>query len=290
MRDLFGDRVEIIAIPDFWAKENRAWHSGEGYISRIEAYARKGARIAKFWSAPRARDFERETGSPGLVRLDSPVRLAALETATSLGMALMTHIGDPDTWFRTKYADATVYGTKAEQYEPLEQALDRFPAKWIAAHMGGWPEDLEFLDGLLSRHANLHLDTSATKWMVREMSRHARQDVVGFLTKWNGRVLFGSDIVTSDDHLAAAAGQNEMQAKANGPEEAFDLYASRYFALRTMFETDYEGESPISDPDLAMVDPQHHDAMSAPRLRGLGLPPDLLRTLYRDAAQRLLSG
>ncbi len=35
--------------------------------------------------------------------------------------------------------------------------LDRFTNLWIAAHMGGWPEDLGFLDGLVARHPNPHI-------------------------------------------------------------------------------------------------------------------------------------
>jgi hypothetical protein len=79
-----------------------------------------------------------------------------------------------------------------------------------------------------------------------------------------------------------------MSRKASAPEEAFDLYASRYWALRTMWETDYEGESPIADPDLHMNEPQKYTEMDAPRLAGKALPSDLLRVLYRDAAQGLL--
>lgn len=75
---------------------------------------------------------------------------------------------------------------------------------------------------------------------------------------------------------------------ADSPESAFELYASRYFALRTMFETAYEGESPIADPDLMTVEPGKYDAMSAPRLRGLSLPRELLRVLYAGAAERLV--
>ena len=71
---------------------------------------------------------------------------------------------------------------------------------------------------------------------------------------------------------------------ADSPEAAWDLYASRYWCLRTMFETDYNGESPVADPDLAMVDPTRHDAMSAPPLRGLGLPRDVLEDLYSNNA------
>jgi hypothetical protein len=79
-----------------------------------------------------------------------------------------------------------------------------------------------------------------------------------------------------------------MARKAGGPDEAFDLYASRYWALRHLFETDYDGESPIADPDLALVEPQRYSELDAPRLRGFSLPRERLVNIYRDAARDLL--
>lgn len=289
LRAIFGSRIRFIAVPNYWATDNRAWHMGEGYVERVRDYHRLGARIVKFWSAPRAVDFAKETGDPGFMRLDAPHKVRVMTVAAELGMMFMTHIGDPDTWFRTKYADARTYGTKTQQYEPLEQALRAFPQPWIAAHMGGWPENLDFLDGLLDRHDNLHLDTSATKWMVRELSRHSNDRLLAFLRQWKGRILFGSDIVTSDDHLRPVVEEaDEMRRKANSEREAFDLYASRYWALRTMFETNYDGESPIADPDLAMNEPDRHTDMDAPRLVGRALPADILRSLYGGGAEALI--
>jgi len=55
-----------------------------------------------------------------------------------------------------------------------------------------------------------------------------------------------------------------------------------------MFETGYEGESPIADPDLKLVDPEAHDDMSAPALRGHSVPVDLLKSVYYEAARDLL--
>jgi hypothetical protein len=55
-----------------------------------------------------------------------------------------------------------------------------------------------------------------------------------------------------------------------------------------MLEGQGDRESPIADPDLKMVDPARFDAMSAPTLRGIGLPADLLRSLYRDTAEGLV--
>ncbi|MFM8784551.1 MAG: hypothetical protein ACKOFI_05245 [Phycisphaerales bacterium] len=109
---------------------------------------------------------------------------------------------------------------------------------------------------------------------------------MAFMARWQGRILFGSDIVTNDDHLRGGEKPTEMAAKASDSETAFDLYASRYWALRTLWETGHELESPISDPDLAMVDPARspHDA---PTLRGTSLPREVMSEFYAGAASRI---
>lgn len=289
VRDVLGERVRFIAVPNYF-DEPRRHHLGRGFIEAIEAFHGLGARVAKFWAAPRATDYAIELGDPDFMRLDAPHRIDAMQAAHDLGMYFMTHVADPDTWFSTRYTDASRYGTKRQQYEPLEALLERFDQPWIAAHMGGWPEDLEFLTGLLERHDNLYLDTSATKWMVRALSRQPRSALHRLLDRFRGRVLFGSDIVTSDDHLRPTPEDDDAGAPppASSPDEAADLYASRYWALRTLFETRYVGQSPIADPDLAMVDPQRWGPDDAPALVGKALPADLLASVYHDAAAALL--
>jgi len=288
VREALGDTVRFIAVPSYMDPDRKRAHS-EGFLEEIQRWHDEfGSTIVKFWCAPRALDYGEEVGAPDLMRLDSAWRIRQMELAHSLGMMLMAHIADPDTWFATKYADAARYGAKREHYLPLERLADRFDTPWLIAHMGGWPEDLEFLDGLLTRHPNFHLDTSATKWMVRELSKHPRGRFVDFLEKHRGRILFGSDIVTMDEHLIDDDGPRGMGAQASGEADAFELYASRYWALRTLFETSYEGESPIADPDLALVAPERFTEMDAPTLRGHALPRDLLRVLYHDAANNLL--
>ena len=79
-----------------------------------------------------------------------------------------------------------------------------------------------------------------------------------------------------------------MSAKATTPEEAFDLYASRFWALRTLWERTWRGPSPIADPDLHLED-ETIDPMASPTLQGHGLPDDLLESLYRTAAEGLLA-
>lgn len=294
VREVFGDRVQFVAVPN-WGQADKGVAFRQGFLDNMTVWAQQwGARVVKFWAAPRLWELLGAGGADAtdIVPLDSEWRVRHAERAMDLGMMFMTHIGDPDTWFQTRYADATVYRMKRDYYLSLERMLDRFPSPWIGAHMGGYPEDLDFLSGLLLRHDNLYLDTSATKWVVRELSRHPRGKVREFFERWQGRVLFGSDIVTLDDHLAPRPADTPpstpMSDLATSPEQAFELYASRYWALRTMLETGYDGPSPIADPDLAMVDPQRFTPMDSPRLQGLELPEACLRSLYHDAAESLV--
>ena len=290
IREILGPKVEFIAFPDF--RTDRAKAMRDGFLADIqEFHDRLGSRIVKLWNAPRMREPGAVGGGSDVVEFDSEWRVRHAQLAQQLGMGIMVHVADPDTWFSTRYRDTAIYGTKADHYRGLRVMLDRFAVPWIAAHMGGWPEDLAFLSSLLTSHPNLHLDTSATKWIVRELSRHPRESVLEFLDRWRGRIIFGSDIVTTDEHMArkTTPAAHPMGDLADSPEAAFDLYASRYWALRAMYETDFDGESPIADPDLAMVDPATYGPMSAPRLRGLSLPEDLLRVLYVDAAKGFLA-
>lgn len=288
VRDELGDTIRFITIPT-WSHQDKSRAHRDLYLRDIEEFHRDlGARMMKIWASPRLREFV-PGGATDLADIDSPIRREHARLAVSLGMCILVHVADPDTWFSTRYRDGSVYGTKAHQYVGLERMIGEFPVPWMAAHMGGWPEDLAFLDGLLTRHPNLHLDTSATKWISRELSRHPREEFLAFMWKWNGRILFGTDLVTLDDQLSTTkSAGSAMGDLASSPAEAFDLYCSRHWVLRTLFESAYDGESPIADPDLKMVDPARFDAMSAPRLSGKALPAELLRTLYRGAAEKLL--
>lgn len=287
-----GERARFVAVPRF-GSEDRAHGFTQGFLEDLTRWREEfDARVVKLWNAPRLVDFLEEQGwrvpREEIVPFDGAWRMRIAEKAVDLGMMLMVHIADPDTWFRTKYKDASRYGTKADQYPSLERLLNAFPdTPLLGAHMLGWPEDLDFLDGMLDRHPNLILDCSATKWMIRELSKHPRERLIAFMDRWRGRVLFGSDIVTSDKHLEPSPESDRAFAAdlASTREEAFELYASRYWAYRTMLETDYEGESNIADPDLAMEHPDRFGPTDAALLVGKSLPEATLGTLYQGAAE-----
>jgi hypothetical protein len=55
MRDIFGDAIRFIAVPNYYA-EDRRHHLGRGFLERIERFHAIGVRIVKFWAPPRAID------------------------------------------------------------------------------------------------------------------------------------------------------------------------------------------------------------------------------------------
>lgn len=252
LHEAYPTRLSFIAIPD-WREIDRSPAFQRSWLADLDAFRRVGASVAKFWMAPPMR------GRFGLT-LDDPFYEPIIDRALELGYAFMTHIADPTAWFEQggRYADTTKYGTKRQQYDQLEFLLERVaPRPVIGAHMGGSIEEPEFLSGLLERHENFHLDTSATKWIVRGVAQHP-DAVRKLVMRFRKRILFGSDLVT-------------------GPDYGFDHYASRYWTHLQMWESDYRGESPIEDPD----------ADDPPRLAGLDLPAEVLREIYFGNAERL---
>jgi len=196
------------------------------------------------------------------VRLDSPELRPVIKEAVARGMMLMSHVGDPDTWYSKKYTDVAKYGTREEHYAMWEGLLSEYrDHPWLGAHLGGNPENLPRLQSLLDRYPNLYLDCSATRWMAREVS--ARRDAAReFIIRNADRILFGSDQVSGDDR-------------------GFDFLASRFWTHRKLWETGYVGPAPIVDPDLPL-DQQ-------PLLRGLTLPDEVLQKLYHDNGVALLN-
>lgn len=249
----YGHRLQFIAIPQ-WGDSSPHWR--DNWMRRIEAFHNLGSRICKFHMAP-------GTMAMRGWRLHDDIARPLLDFAVERGMILMSHIGDPDSWYEKKYTDHAKYGTRDDHFAMWEQLLAHYaPTPWVGAHLGGNPENLPRLQRLLDTHSNVYLDLSATRWIVRELSRQ-RDDAREFIIRNQDRLLFGTDQVSGDDR-------------------GFDFLASRFWSHRKLWETASVGPVNITDPDLPK------DAQ--PTFRGLALPTDVLQKIYHDNAQRLLTG
>jgi hypothetical protein len=248
----WGHRLAFIAVPA-WGDNTSRWV--DNWLIRLEAFYNMGSRVVKFHSAP-------GTMAMRGVHLDDPRMRRIMDEAVSRGMILMSHVGDPDTWYNGKYAgDRAKYGTRDEHYRMWENCLAAYKDHpWWGAHLGGNPEDLLRLQYLLDHYPNLHLDLSATRWMVREISAR-RDEAREFIIHNQDRLLWGSDQVSGNDR-------------------GFDFLASRWWCHRKLFETAYIGPSPIIDPDLP-PDKQ-------PTMRGLALPDGVLQKIYHTNIVKLL--
>jgi hypothetical protein len=254
LRERFGEQIAFNGP----IAKTKADEADDAVFARLDRFLELGVEIIKFWAAPRGRDR-------GLL-VDAPWRIEAARRARSAGVRMiMVHVADPDVWFRRDYADAAKFGTKPDQYVGLRRLLELFPdGTWIGAHMGGDPEHPDHLEALLERYPNFYIDTSATKWQVREVS--ARRDAIrSLLCRRPTRFLFGSDLVTRHDLIR-------------------EHYVSRYWCQRTLWESSWEGRSPIADADY-QVGPGEP---ATPLLRGLDLPDDVLDQVYYGNARRLL--
>jgi len=246
-------RLHFITVPKFWDPPADFF---EDWMRRLEAFYNLGSRIVKFHMAP-------GTMAARNIRFDSPQLRPLFKEAVARKMILMSHVGDPELWYQTHYTDTKTYGTRDDHYRMWADVLAEYTphVPWLGAHLGGNPEDLPRLQGLLDRFPNLWLDTSATRWIVREVSKR-REEAREFVIRNQDRLIFGSDQLSLDNR-------------------DFDFFASRFWALRKLWETAHVGPVNIVDPDLP--------ADQQPTLRGLALPDEVLQKLYRDNALKLMS-
>ncbi len=274
LREAFPGQFHFVAIPA-WQRAMKAAPDEEffkDWRDRVDQFAELGTRLIKFHAAP---GTCRRWG----ISLDDPRIRAVAQHAYDVGYHFMTHIGDPKAWFFGKgtYADGT-YGTFEAQFVQLERMLEKYPDRLhLGAHMGGSLENLELLARRLEKYPHYIVDMSATKWMLRGASEQSAKSVRDFFIAFQDRIVFGSDVVVGDKY-------------------DWDHYASRYWALQQLWETTYDGESPIEDPDGGRgFNPRTGEFNAAladgiPRIKGVDLPVEVLRKIYRENAVRLLPG
>lgn len=173
-------------------------------VEDLRSFVEAGACGLKIWKdlGLQLRDADGE-----LLRIDD-ARLGPLfDEAAKLSIPVMFHIADPDAFFlpidrfNERYEELAAHPdwgfhgshySKDELLEQRDRVFARHPqTTFVAAHMAEKPENLGYLDKLLSTYPNVLVDMSARTAELGRQPYTARN----FFVKHADRILFGTDLV-----------------------------------------------------------------------------------------------
>lgn len=237
----------------------------EECVAVLEADVRRGARGLKILKefGLRYRD-----ASGALLRVDDPRFSPLWKACARLGVPVLIHQADPAGFFKPVTPDnehydsmkkfpawsvcADGYPRHAELLLRLERLIAAQPdTRFLLPHLANWPENLEWVAGLLDRHPHVGMDFSA------RCDDLGRDPAAGrdFVIRYQDRLFFGTDMPAS-----------------------IPLYTFHYRFLETT-------ESDLAPPDYDGTFSRHRWLV-----RGLGLPDGVLRKLYHGNALAWIPG
>lgn len=178
----------------------------ERTVENLRSFVEAGACGLKIW---KDLGLQLRDTNGDLLRIDD-IRLSSLfDEAAKLRVPIMFHIADPDAFFLpidrfneryeelAAHPDWGFHGSHYRKDELLEQrdrVFGRHPqTTFVAAHMAEKPENLGYLDELLSTYPNVLVDMSARTAELGRQPYTSRD----FFLKYADRILFGTDLVPS---------------------------------------------------------------------------------------------
>ena len=179
----------------------------------LDDSAARGARGVKVWKnlGLTVRDAD---GS--LIMPDDPRVIEVLGHAGELGLPVLIHVADPKAFFEPLdarnerldellhqrdwwFGDRSVHPTFDRLVTGLATLVTATPGTtYIGAHVGCVGEDLDWVEGLLSRAPNFTIDTGGRMGEIGRQPRRFR----ALVERFPDRVLFGTDVypVTAEDY------------------------------------------------------------------------------------------
>ena len=272
-----GDNFAFFSNLNWSGIDDPGWSATEA--AALEKAVKAGARGVKIF---KALGLGVRTSDGKLLKVDDPRMDPIMEKAAELGAIVAMHTGDPkvffdppdprnERYFELLFAPSwSFWGEDLPSRKELFEARERLIAKhpkttFLLIHLANDPEDLDYVDRLLSRFSNVYVDTSAR---IGEIGRHPAQEVRAFFIKHQDRILFGSDIIIRP-------GGYQLGSLSILPDDEHDADWF-YQAHRNFFETSKKGLAhPTPIQGYWTVD-------------GIDLPHDVLRKFYFENAQRLI--
>jgi predicted TIM-barrel fold metal-dependent hydrolase len=270
LRDVLGSRMIYFATPDFGDVSPGFGKRMADDLARKVALGAGGLKIFKELGL-RHRDT-----SGQLIPVDDPRLDPLWARAGELDVPVLIHTGDPVAFFQPldqhnerreelrRHPDWHFGKPGFPGHDQLlaqrNHMLERHPrTRFIGAHLGGYPEKLDYVAGCLDRYANFYVDTCAR---IGEIGRHPAAEARAFFVKYQDRILFGTDLV--------------LRARETG-ERDVDLHTSFYDAHWVFFET-----------DARQIEYPGYPIQGRWQVDGIDLPDDVLDKLYVQNARRLV--
>lgn len=175
----------------------------EGAVKLLEEDVKRGAKGLKIY---KSLGFSVKDNAGKLVPVDDPRLDPIWAKAGELGVPVLIHTADPrpfwdpldrynERWLELKIHKGRKRGSQDEfTWEQLiaqqHHAFRKNPkTKFIAAHMGWYPNDLAKLDSILTTLPNVSVEIGA---VIAELGRQPRTGRK-FFEKYQDRILFGKD-------------------------------------------------------------------------------------------------
>lgn len=224
-----------------------------------------------------------QTGA--LIKVDDPKLDPVWSRCGELGMPVSIHVADPvafwrpydesnERWTELKdhrswwFGDPEKFPPHRELLEALNRVIARHPqTTFVCVHFANNPEDLEWVDQSLDRHPNMMADLAAR---VPEIGRHDPGKVRDLFIKHQDRILFATDFMVYNRLILGSGGSGPAPTDA----DAVSFYNKHWRWMET-HDRQFEHMTPIQGDW---------------KIDAIGLPAKVLRKVYFDNAQRLLTG
>ncbi len=216
-----------------------------------------------------------------LLAIDDPRLFPIWERAEKLGIPVAFHTGDPVAFFKPwnsdnerwdelklhpewSFADKSKYPPLETLFKQVNNVYRKFKdVRFTAVHVAGYSENLREVGKWLDELPNLSIDTAAR---IGELGKHPASEGHAFFTKYQDRILFGTDM----------AYWNNCDVQGAGPCRNFSLQEDRHFYdihWRYFQTTDKQFDHPTPIQGNWKID-------------GIGLQPEVLQKIYWDNAYK----
>ena len=279
-----GDRLHPGRFVHYMNLDYAGWNEpdfSERAAQQIEEGHRLGA--AGFKEYKRLGLFLRNAKKE-LIKIDDPKLDAVWRKCGDIGMPVSIHVADPrafwlpfdennERWKELKdhrswwFGDAAKYPPREELLAALNRVIERHPkTTFVCVHFANNSEDIDWVDRALDEHPNMNADLAAR---IPELGRHEPEKLRRLFTKHAGRIFFATDFMVTEKLILGSSGDAERPTD----EDALTFYKKCWRWLET------------ADRDWPHMTPIQGDW----NINSIALPPDALRKIYFDNAQRLLA-